>query len=144
MVRKPKSAGADAGSDCFERVRNGLAGGVDDVTLKTSEVVELLVKVLDWLGFLEAIIRPFLGASKCGRKRGAKDNVVQRNVNDVSNPAQKPRTDDTIEDYEITSSDKRATGECYRVYYDSVLCVRFGQIGRDQAVLYKTPKIVRM
>jgi hypothetical protein len=44
-----------------------LAGGVDDVTLKTPEVVELLVRVLNWLGFLEAIIRPFLGASKCGR-----------------------------------------------------------------------------
>ena len=74
MVRKPKSAGADAGSDCFECFSNGLAGGVDDVTLKTPEVVELLVKLLNWLGFLEEIIRPFLGASKCGRKAGAKDN----------------------------------------------------------------------
>jgi hypothetical protein len=65
-----------------------------------------------------------------------------RNVNDVSNPAQKPRTDDTIEDYEITSSDKRAAGERYRVYHDLVLRVRFDQIGRDQAFLYETPKIV--
>ena len=114
------------------------------MTLKTPEVVELLVKLLNWLGFLEAIIRPFLGASKCGRKAGAKDNVVQPNINDVSNPAQKPRTDGTIEDYEITSSDKRPTGECYHVYYDSVLCVRFDQIRRDQAFLYKSPKTVRM
>jgi len=65
---------------------------------------------------------------------------VQRNVNDVSNPAQKPRTDDTIEDYEITSSDKRAAGERYRVYHDLVLRVRFDQIGRDQAFLYKNPR----
>jgi hypothetical protein len=50
---------------------------------------------------------------------------VQRNVNDLSNPAQKPRTDDTIEHYEITSSDERATGERYRVYRDLVLRVRF-------------------
>jgi DNA transposition AAA+ family ATPase len=101
-----------------------------------------LVKVLNWLGFLEAVIRPFLGASKRGRKAGAKDNVVQRNANDVSNPAQKPRTDDTIEDYEITSSGKRAGGERYRVYHDLVLRMRLDQIGRDQASLYKTPKIV--
>jgi len=140
VVRKPKSAGADARSDCLKCVRNGLAGGVDDVTFKAAEVVELLVTVLNWLGFLEAIIRPFLGASERGRKAGAKDNVVQRNVNDVSNPAQKPRTDDTIEDYEITSSDKRAAGERYRVYHDLVLRVRFDQIGRDQAFLYKNPR----
>ena len=69
VVRKPKSAGADARSDCLKCGRNGLAGGVDDVTLKAAEVVELLVTVLNWLGFLEAIIRPFLGASKRGRKR---------------------------------------------------------------------------
>ena len=140
MVRKPKSAGADARSDCLKCVRNGLAGGVDDVTLKAAEVVELLVTVLNWLGFLEAIIRPFLGASKRGRKAGAKYNVVQRNVNDVSNPAQKPRTDDTIEDYEITSSDKRAAGERYRVCHDLVLRVRFDQIGAIRPLFIKPQK----
>jgi hypothetical protein len=144
VVRKPKCAGADARSDCLKCARSGLAGGVDHVTLKTPEVVEPLVKVLNWLGFLEAIIRPFLGASTCGRQGGAKDNVVQRNINDVSNPAQKPRADDAIEDYEITSSDKRATGECYRAYHDLVLRVRFDRIGHDQAFVYKTPKIVRV